>query len=724
MEEDLARAESLAFPILFVVSLFVFRGLVAALLPLVVGMSAILLTFLAMRVVNSVEPMSIFALNLIIGLGLGLAIDYSLFMVSRFREELERTHDTRAGARGHDAHRRAHGAVLGRDRRRRAVLAARVPAALPLLHGHRRRARGARRRARRAHPAARPARGARAARERPEPAPLAGGAAARRRARAVGLLVPPLAGGDAPARRRGREHGGAAHPARPAVHRRPLHRRRRLRAAHRALRARGRRRAAGGVPASTAARRCWSPSARPRRPAPSSRPTRSGSAAWRAWRRSARPRGRASMWRIDVVAPGGRLDERVQEAVRDVRAVPAPYPVLVGGSTAEFLDQQAALADGLPRALAWLTLTTLVILFLMTGSVVLPVKTLIMNLLTVSAAFGLLVLIFQDGRLEGLLAYTSQGALESSQPILLFAIAFGLSTDYGVFLLTRIKEARDGGLPNDEAVAVGLERTGRIVTAAALLLVIAIGAFATSEIVFIKELGVGTAARRDHRRHDRPRAARAVADEAAGRVELVGAAAAGAAARPDRPARGGGVTAAAAVHAFDADTALEPVEEGRWRATCRPTGSSPAAPTAASSRPSPPARRRRPPARPLRSLALHFLAAPAAGPLDVRRGRARRAHDLGRVPRLEQEGRAQALALATLSALPERGLAWDVAEMPAARPPPSTPPMPRDAAGAPPSWRTTTCAGRCPGGGQGGRRRAAGCARRRRARSTRRSWRP
>ena len=206
------------------------------------------------------------------------------------------------------------------------------------------------------------------------------------------------------------------------------------------------------------------------------------------------PARAGSMWRIDVVAPGGRLDERVQEAVRDVRAVPAPYPVLVGGSTAEFLDQQAALAEGLPRALAWLTLTTLVILFLMTGSVVLPVKTLIMNLLTVSAAFGLLVLIFQDGRLEGLLAYTSQGALESSQPILLFAIAFGLSTDYGVFLLTRIKEARDGGLHNDEAVAVGLQRTGRIVTAAALLLVIAIGAFATSEIVFIKQLGVGTAA--------------------------------------------------------------------------------------------------------------------------------------------------------------------------------------------------------------------------------------
>jgi RND superfamily putative drug exporter len=159
----------------------------------------------------------------------------------------------------------------------------------------------------------------------------------------------------------------------------------------------------------------------------------------------------------------------------------------------QVLDQQTSLADSLPLALAILATTTLVILFLMTGSVVLPVKALLMNLLTLSAAFGLLVLIFQDGRFEGLLAYDSQGALEATQPILLFAVAFGLSTDYGVFLLTRIKEARDAGLGDREAVAVGLERTGRIVTYAALLFCVAIGAFSTSEIVFIKELGVGTA---------------------------------------------------------------------------------------------------------------------------------------------------------------------------------------------------------------------------------------
>jgi len=103
------------------------------------------------------------------------------------------------------------------------------------------------------------------------------------------------------------------------------------------------------------------------------------------------------------------------------------------------------------------------------------------------------VLVFQDGRLTGLLDYSGAGGIELTQPLVLLAIAFGLSTDYGVFLLTRIKEARDAGASNEEAVALGIQRTGRIVTAAALLLVVALGAFATSQVVFIKQLGVGTA---------------------------------------------------------------------------------------------------------------------------------------------------------------------------------------------------------------------------------------
>ena len=106
---------------------------------------------------------------------------------------------------------------------------------------------------------------------------------------------------------------------------------------------------------------------------------------------------------------------------------------------------------------------------------------------------GILVLIFQHGNLQGLLSYRSTGALDATQPILLFAIAFGLATDYGVFLISRIKEAHDKGMPDNRAVSIGLERTGRIVTAAALLFSVAIGAFVTSKLVFIKELGLGIA---------------------------------------------------------------------------------------------------------------------------------------------------------------------------------------------------------------------------------------
>ena len=179
-------------------------------------------------------------------------------------------------------------------------------------------------------------------------------------------------------------------------------------------------------------------------------------------------------------------------AIRDL-PVPAGSQVLVAGAPAHFVDLQHSLETHAPIALAIVIVATLIVLFLMTGSVVLPVKQLLMNVLNLSAVFGILVFVFQDGRFEGLLDYRSQGALEQTMPILLFAVVFGLSTDYGVFLLSRIKEARDRGASDSECVAIGLERTGRIVTAAALLFAIAIGAFATSQIIFIKENGVGTA---------------------------------------------------------------------------------------------------------------------------------------------------------------------------------------------------------------------------------------
>ena len=134
------------------------------------------------------------------------------------------------------------------------------------------------------------------------------------------------------------------------------------------------------------------------------------------------------------------------------------------------------MAAHLPVVLTVIIVTTLIVLFLFTGSVTLPIKAVLMNALTLSAVFGILVLVFQDGNLEGLLSFSSQGALNATQPIFLAAVAFGLSTDYGVFLLSRIKEARDAGESNSEAVAIGLERTGRIVTACAMLFAVAIGA--------------------------------------------------------------------------------------------------------------------------------------------------------------------------------------------------------------------------------------------------------
>ncbi len=199
-------------------------------------------------------------------------------------------------------------------------------------------------------------------------------------------------------------------------------------------------------------------------------------------------------WRLDVFSAEEGLPG-VRAGARRATSAPrrSPYPVLVGGLSASFVDQKDSLAAHLPWAIGLIASTTIIALFVMTGSVLLPIKAVLMNLLTLGATLGILVWVFQDGRLEGLLNYDSVGALDLTQPILLGAMAFGLSTDYAVFLLSRIKEAHDAGADTSDAVALGLQRTGRIVTAAALLFAIAIGAFATSRITLIKELGVGTA---------------------------------------------------------------------------------------------------------------------------------------------------------------------------------------------------------------------------------------
>jgi uncharacterized membrane protein YdfJ with MMPL/SSD domain len=493
VEDDLRRAELIALPLLFLLSLVFFRSLVAALLPVMIGLLAIVGTFLILRLASEFGSISIFALNLTTGLGLGLAIDYSLFIVSRYREEIAKDGPGLAAMRRVLAtagrtvffssltvaaalasllvfpQRFLYSMGLGGSLV--ALLAALIsltvlPAVLTLL-GTRVNSLAPSFLQRRAEAEARPdAQGfwyrlSRFVMRRPVPIATLS---------ALFLIVLGLPFLNI-----------KFNTVDPTV-----------------------------LPKSASARQAYDTITNkfpPYRETP----------IWLSVE-GATPQATAAIVTevratpgIAAVAPPQLLpgditaipaisanpfsSEASQATVERIRDLPAPRgsTILVGGATADFIDFQDSLTRHLPIAFAIIVIATLVILFLMTGSVVLPIKSLIMNVLNLSAVFGLLVLIFQDGRLEGLLDYSSPGAIEQTMPILLFAVAFGLSTDYAVFLLSRIKEARDNGASDSESVAIGLERTGRIVTAAALLFAVAIGAFATSQIIFIKQNGVGTA---------------------------------------------------------------------------------------------------------------------------------------------------------------------------------------------------------------------------------------
>lgn len=183
--------------------------------------------------------------------------------------------------------------------------------------------------------------------------------------------------------------------------------------------------------------------------------------------------------------------DKAQHLVRDIRAKISNHQVEVGGPTATLIDSRAAIADRLPLAIALIAVATFILLFLFTGSVVVPVKALLLNLLVLSAVLGVLVWIFQQGHLSGLLGFTP-APLNPSMVVLLCAIAFSLSVDYEIFLLSRIKEARVSGLSNDASTVIGLGRVGRIVTSAALLLTITLISFANG-LSFMKMFGIGTA---------------------------------------------------------------------------------------------------------------------------------------------------------------------------------------------------------------------------------------
>jgi RND superfamily putative drug exporter len=187
------------------------------------------------------------------------------------------------------------------------------------------------------------------------------------------------------------------------------------------------------------------------------------------------------------------LSAAARQIVRQARAItsPAGAHALIGGQTAQLVDELASVSAVLPWMALVMAAATFVLLFLAFGSVVLPIKAIVMNVLSLSATFGVVVWIFQEGHLSGLLGFTPTGTLDPAMPILMLAIIFGLSMDYEVFLLSRIRERYDLTGDNTAAIASGLQRTGGVITSAALLLVIVIGAFSASGITFIKLMGVG-----------------------------------------------------------------------------------------------------------------------------------------------------------------------------------------------------------------------------------------
>nr|WP_206070063.1 MMPL family transporter [Knoellia sp. DB2414S] len=196
---------------------------------------------------------------------------------------------------------------------------------------------------------------------------------------------------------------------------------------------------------------------------------------------------------VSLDVPGGSLGDPARALVGELRADRPDFPTWVVGQASGLRDFTDSMVERAPYAFALVALATLVLLFLMTGSVVIPVKALLLNVVSLGASLGVLVLVFQQGHLEGLLGFDSVGAVESTIPLLVLAFGFGLSMDYEVFLLSRIVELHEQGYSNDDAVVMGLQRSGRIITSAALLVVIVFSGFVAGKLLIIKETGVGLA---------------------------------------------------------------------------------------------------------------------------------------------------------------------------------------------------------------------------------------
>jgi putative drug exporter of the RND superfamily len=488
-QEDLERGERLAIPVMLLLLLLVFRGIAAAVTPLLVALVAVAGALLILLGVSEVTGISAYSVNVITMLGLGLAVDYSLLVISRFREE-------RAGGQELPA---AIERTLATAGRTVAFSGLTVAAALcgllvfaePFLRSLAWGGVGVVLIAMVAAVTLVPALlGIWGRRIRPEPALR--GAKARggrsdqglfyRLSRVVQRAAPAIVVVVAillvllalPFRHARLENSGVESLPRSSESRQLLE-------------AVDRRFEDGGTDPIVLA-----VEADPRSPVTAQYlrgiATLPGV-------RSVRPRqGIPPVLTVADVLPTGTSQGPVATGlVERIRGLERPVPVGVTGAAAFLVDYRDSLLGRLPWTLGLIGLATFVLLFLMTGSVVVPVKAIVMNVLSLGASFGALVWVFQDGHLSGLLGFDPPGMVDITIPVLIFVFAFGLSMDYEVFLLSRIKEAWDQTGDNDRAVALGLQRTGRIVTSAAALIVVVFLGFAAGELLTIKEVGVGMA---------------------------------------------------------------------------------------------------------------------------------------------------------------------------------------------------------------------------------------
>lgn len=503
IKEDLARAEMIALPVTLLLLVMVFGSAIAALLPLGIGIVAILGTNAVLRGLTEFTDVSVFAMNLTTALGLGLAIDYALFIVRRFREELATGADPLTAIA--TTLRTAGRTVLFSALTVAVSLAAMLvfpmyflrsfayagiavvllaaaaalillPAALLLL-GHRVNSLDLRRLFRRRRPTSAPA-----------PAPTSASASASgegaawarlanlvmRRAPFFALVtaavlvllgLPFLGVRFGTADDRQLPSGAESHvvqqhirdgfPGNPGGGLEVL--------------AEGRATSAQYTAYKTEI-------ARLPEVAGVDGPVVKGDSAY-----------------FTVLPKGEAVDSGAQRLVGELRSADAPFTTKVTGTAAVLVDSKHAIGTRLPWAAALIVVVTLLLVFLLTGSVLIPIQAVLLNALSLTAMFGAVVWVFQDGHLSGLLGFTSPGSIETTLPVLMFCVAFGLSMDYGVFLLSRIKEEYDRTGDHNEAVRHGLQRTGGLITAAAVILAVVMVAIGTSRVTNTKMLGLGIA---------------------------------------------------------------------------------------------------------------------------------------------------------------------------------------------------------------------------------------